>query len=357
MKASPQPPLAPFVVIVSLLLAVPTPALGQAFEDCVQNINNATVIVPASIQASVDGDSLEAGDAIAVYTDEGTCAGQGVWNGDNLSISAAGADSQQPEGFAADERLRFHVWDASTGTAYEADVAYATCDGANPLCKDDGAYESNRLFSLRTLDAAPAADAIPVELAGFEVTVNEGATPSAHRPEAVLRWETASESNNAGFEVQHRVPDAGPDAWERVAFVEGQGTTQETHRYTHRVDDLLPGTHTFRLKQVDLDGESTYTEAVEAVVTLSGAFDLVAPYPNPFRQQARFVLTVAEAQRVNIAAFNQLGQRVATLHSGTLPPNTQHTFQLDADRLASGLYFIQIQGEEFSVTERAVLVR
>lgn len=335
-----------FLVFLAMTIHFSPPAWGQAFEGCVENIDNATVVVPQSVQADVGNAALEPGDEIAVFTEDGTCAGYGVWDEESLSIAAAGKDDRNPDGFDIDEKLHFRVWEASSGTVYEATVTYESCDGDNPLCSDSGQYQTNRLYSLQELEANTT---LPVELMAFDATVEEDG--------ALLQWETASETNNAGFEVQHRAPQAASDAWTRRAFVEGQGTTNEAQRYTHRLNDLAPGTHHFRLKQMDLDGGFEYSTAVEVEVTMSEPFELVAPYPNPFRQHATFTLRVAEAQHVNIMAYNQLGQRVATLHEGDLIPNTEHTFRLEGQQLSSGMYFIQIRGEQFSTTERAVLVR
>lgn len=334
------------IAFVGWALLLPGDVWGQHFDDCVQNINNATVVVPASVQAQIEGASLEAGDEVALFASDGTCAGYGVWDEESLSIAAAGTGSQQPTGFESGEPIEFRVWDASEGRAYETDVRYTSCDESDSICKDDGFYESERLYRIEALDVISA---LPIELASFEAA-RDG-------EDMVLRWQTASETNNAGFEVQHQDPFALEKTWRRVAFVEGQGTTSEAKHYSHRMRDLSPGTHRFRLKQVDLDGTFEYTEAVEAGVGLKGAYDVVAPYPNPFRQQATFALTVAKAQRVDITAYNQLGQRVATLHNGQLEPNAPHTFQFDGGRLSSGLYFIRIQGEEFATTERTMLVR
>jgi len=328
------------------LFSLPHTAWTQAFDGCVRNIDNATVVVPASVEGIVADEAMEDGDEIAVFTSDSTCAGRGIWSGESLSIAVAGAGSQNPEGFASDEPLQFRVWDASSGTIYTSEVTYTPCDGSTPICMDEGLYKNNMLYSLSEIRSKSA---LPVELAAFQATVSgSGAT---------LRWETASETNNAGFEIQHQAPQAGDGEWTRASFVEGHGTTSDDQQYAHRINDLRPGTHQFRLKQIDLDGNFEYSATVEAVVELQGPFELVAPYPNPFRQRATFTLMVAEAQQVDITAYNQLGQRVATLHRGTLEPDAEHTFRLAARRLSSGLYFIQIHGETFSTTERAVLVR
>lgn len=60
-----------------------------------------------------------------------------------------------------------------------------------------------------------SSNVLPVELASFEA--------SADGDTAVLSWQTASETTNEGFQIEHRCLDAR--AWSTVAFVEGAGTT------------------------------------------------------------------------------------------------------------------------------------
>jgi hypothetical protein len=73
---------------------------------------------------------------------------------------------------------------------------------------------------------------LPVELTSFEVRLDGDAVQ--------LRWTTASETNNAGFEVLH--------------FVEGHGTTTEAQTYGFTAEELSAGRYVFRLRQIDYDG-------------------------------------------------------------------------------------------------------
>ena len=114
---------------------------------------------------------------------------------------------------------------------------------------------------------------LPVELTSFAATADGGAV--------VLSWTTASETNNAGFEVEHRSGDAAGTAmssvWQRLAFVEGRGTAVEAQTYGFRAEGLAPGTHRFRLKQVDYDGVFEYSPEVEVVVEVPRRLALEAP--------------------------------------------------------------------------------
>ncbi|MDX1439027.1 MAG: hypothetical protein R3284_03900, partial [Rubricoccaceae bacterium] len=93
--------------------------------------------------------------------------------------------------------------------------------------------------------------AIPVELTSFTARLLASG-------QAELSWATSSETNNAGFEVEHAIERNG--AWETVGFVEGHGTTTEAQTYSFTSDVLTQGgIHRFRLKQVDYDGQFEYS--------------------------------------------------------------------------------------------------
>ena len=186
---------------------------------------------------------------------------------------------------------------------------------------------------------------LPVELIRFDAT-----TTNEH---VDLVWETASESNNAGFEVQH----SWGEHYYTVAFIPGGGTKQGRTQYGYQFGNLAPGKHSFRLKQIDFDGTSTYTHTVDAYVSLKDPFHMGAAYPNPFNPVTQFTLTVAREQFVRVEVYNVLGARVAVLYADKLNPQEIHVFTLEADHLPSGIYLIQALGEHFKVTRRAMLLK
>lgn len=187
---------------------------------------------------------------------------------------------------------------------------------------------------------------LPVELASFEVLQTD--------QDVILQWQTASETNNSGFQVEQA--RGASDQFEQVAFVNGQGTTTETQTYQLRLSDLSADTYRFRLKQVDFDGTFTYSEHVEVAVELPDAFQLTEVYPNPFATEARFELTLKVAQDVRVEVYDATGRRLSQLHQGPLSAQ-RHSFQLDGNTLASGTYLVRVTGETFQATKTATLVR
>jgi hypothetical protein len=65
---------------------------------------------------------------------------------------------------------------------------------------------------------------VPVELASFNAAVSGN--------EVSLRWITSTETNNAGFEVERKAENG---VFEKIAFVEGKGTTTEVNGYTYKM--------------------------------------------------------------------------------------------------------------------------
>ena len=87
------------------------------------------------------------------------------------------------------------------------------------------------------------------------------------------------------------------------------------------------------------------------------AFELSAPYPNPFNPQTRFTLRLGRAQPVHLALYDMLGRRVRVLYAGRLPAGEAHLFTFNADGLPSGLYMIRVEGPSFAATRPVMLVR
>jgi len=198
---------------------------------------------------------------------------------------------------------------------------------------------------------AGAESALPVELTHFDV-LGQGDT-------ALLQWETVQETNNAGFEVEYR--SHASDASGRfvaLGFVEGQGTTLAAHQYTYTSPELPPGTYTFRLKQVDYDGQFAYSPEVTLTLDLKHVYQLTAPYPNPMRAGgSQSTLTVATSQQASVRIYDILGREVALLFAGQLTGNQPYHLRLDLQDLASGLYVLRAEGETFRAQQTFTLQR
>jgi len=198
---------------------------------------------------------------------------------------------------------------------------------------DLGAFES---------DGSP----LPVELASFT------ARPNGQSVE--LAWSTVSETDNAGFYVQHQAPERS--GWTDLAFVEGAQTTDQARSYRYTAEKLDYGVHRFRLRQVDLDGTQTLSSPITTELRLDASLAMQVS-PNPVQDQARINVTVQTSQAVSVALFDVLGRKVRTLHNGELAANRTEVLSLNARGLSSGVYFVRMVGERGTETRQVVVAR
>lgn len=187
---------------------------------------------------------------------------------------------------------------------------------------------------------------IPVELVRFD-----------GRPDGDvvrLTWETASETNNAGFSVERRIEGA----FEDLGFVKGHGTTTEPQRYAFTDRGLagVDGAVEYRLRQVDVDGAFAHSAPIIVRVSVPAELGFSALGANPMRSATtvRYVLT--QNGPVRLSVYNVLGQRVALLVDASLPAGP-HSAVVPVDRLASGSYFLRLDTPAGARTERFAVVR
>ena len=187
---------------------------------------------------------------------------------------------------------------------------------------------------------------LPVELTLFKALVDG--------PDVLLAWETASETNNAGFDVQH-FNDLQP--WQSLGWVDGHGTTELARSYTYRVENLEPGRHRFRLKQIDFDGTFEYHAEVEVLVEMVERFVIEPVYPNPFNPEAQFRFAVQRSQAVRVALYDLLGRQVKVLYDGVAASGQMQAVRIDGSVLPSGLYLVRVAGTSFVDTQTVTLLK
>ena len=197
---------------------------------------------------------------------------------------------------------------------------------------------------------ATTAAPLPVELASFDGTqIRSGAIQ--------LTWTTASETNNAGFRVQHQQGEGG---WTNLGFRESKaenGTTTEAQAYRFMAADLSPGKHQFRLKQKDLDGGETFSETLEVNVRPEDPIAVQGVSPNPVQGASTLRFTTRESGSVTVGLYDVLGRQVKTLHEGRVTGGQPQQVTLDASTVSSGVYFLRVKSEGFTKTRRLTVVQ
>ncbi len=151
--------------------------------------------------------------------------------------------------------------------------------------------------------SALGGSALPVLLTVFELKETQD---SIH-----LHWITASEINNQGFFIQCKTQLG---SWKPIAFIDGQGTTSVSHRYTYSFTSMPTETVYYRLKQVDYDGQYTFSNVLQWR-------NEVTPSKNIYWYQSEDdVVFDAYTSRIqSIELYNHLGKKIYQSVTPTQP--------------------------------------
>ena len=198
-------------------------------------------------------------------------------------------------------------------------------EGTGTAISTDGSVSIAGTYTIATTDAV--ANVLPVELLHFS------AAPRGDQVE--LRWATASEVGHAAFVVER---SRSGKVFEHVTKVAGDGRDRYERRDYQVTDEQpLPGTSYYRLKQIDLDGTTAYSDVVPVTLRAGGKEGAVTLFPNPGRDQ----VTVTSQHRLDdaeLVLFNAAGQRIPVRYTAQ-----DYQLELPVQHLPAGLYFLQIR--------------
>jgi hypothetical protein len=176
--------------------------------------------------------------------------------------------------------------------------------------------------------------ALPVELIYFSAEKNGN--------DALLNWATASEINNAYFDIQRSTDGV---TFEKIGQVAGAGNSTETINYAY-TDNTLSSVNApvvyYRLKQVDVDNNSQYSNIASVdITTATPVFKIISMYPNPFSDHFSVSYFSPESQSVTMSIYDVRGALVSeetvTAESG------MNIYSIpNAARLANGFYTMNI---------------
>lgn len=198
---------------------------------------------------------------------------------------------------------------------------------------------------------------LPVELTSFTATANCS--------NVTLNWQTATEVNNYGFEVErtsHNPPfDKGgtQGGWETIGFVPGSGNSNSVKHYSFTDNLNLNLNLYYRLKQIDNDGTVNYSDIVEVEVnSLPTEFALSQNYPNPFNPSTVISYQLPLNSFVTLELFAVTGEKVGTLVNGEQEAG-YYNFELNSAKfnLTSGIYFFRLIAGNYSNTRKLILVK
>jgi hypothetical protein len=217
---------------------------------------------------------------------------------------------------------------------------------SDPVISRNGLTQATLASTLFYI-ASTSSSALPVEMTSF-TAVLQGTS-------ALLKWSTATEVNNNGFEIQRRAE--GTTSWAKVGFASGAGTSNAPKAYSYEDKNLAPGVYVYRIKQIDNNGAFKYSASTQVDAGVSTTLQLCGNYPNPFNPTTNIQFSVPQDGYASLKIYNILGQEVATLFSGIAKTGHYIPATFNASRLASGIYFARLQYSGKSLVQRMLMTK
>lgn len=191
---------------------------------------------------------------------------------------------------------------------------------------------------------------VPVELVSFSFEVDKNSV--------LLQWQTATESNNFGFEIQRRNSDIRE--FQKIGFVNGNGTTANPQQYIFSDINLTPGLYQYRIKQLDFGGTFEFSPCISVEVTYPRQFGLSQNYPNPFNAQTLISFELPQAAFVKLIIYDVTGRQVITLVNQRENAGYFQALWNGLDDggipVSSGVYFYQLQFDSEKSEIKKVIV-
>ena len=241
---------------------------------------------------------------------------EAITGGSNLSLTAQWNSTEELSNF---DRTACYV-SRYAGPGWNADAS-ATAAGSDPYTRTRTGVTTLSYFAIGSRGV------LPVELTDFSLVVQQR--------EVMLSWQTKTERNNHHFSIE-RSNDG------RLFFEIGQqlgaGATDEPQDYQFADKHPLPGLNYYRLRQVDVNGQSTYTPIITA--TLS---ELPAHlYPSIATDQLQVLWNELPDDAIHWAIFDANGRR---LQSGEWDSENAY-YELNINDLTQGWYLLRLQLEK-----------
>jgi len=204
---------------------------------------------------------------------------------------------------------------------------------------------------------------LPVELSSFNVVLIGS--------EVLLKWTTATEINNFGFDVERTNGLNGPgEYWNKIGFVAGNGKIKSPKDYSF-IDNPLEGNKYFyRLKQIDNDGQYEYSNVISIDLNTPNKYAMYQNYPNPFNPYTTIGFSIptspfnpspyqGEGNRerlITLTVYDVLGRKVAILVNEEKPAGS-YEVEFNASQLPSGVYFYRLKAGEYVETKKMLLIK
>lgn len=172
--------------------------------------------------------------------------------------------------------------------------------------------------------------ALPVNILSFN--------GERRKNEVMLEWSTATEANNKGFELQRSADGRNFTGMFFIATQASQGNSNTKLQYNFTDVRPMNGSNYYRLKQVDRDGNISYSTIVLIKNSAANGITLDV-YPNPVKDRVKIKLASPTLNKVDLVLTDMAG-RVIKKRSVQLIAG-DNFIEIEMANVQSGQYLVK----------------
>ncbi len=173
---------------------------------------------------------------------------------------------------------------------------------------------------------------LPVSLTNFSGTKGNGFN--------TLNWTTSSEQNNKGFDIERSIDGNNFSAIGFKVSKADNGYSNSMLNYSFVDDKLNSSSNYYRLKQIDQDGKSKYSNVILLKADRINNIKLSSLYPNPASDEITVSIDAPSSEKVILIVTDIYGKQLMTnkinVEAGT------NISTLKVNQLAAGTYLVKL---------------
>jgi len=239
-------------------------------------------------------------------------------------------------------------------SAYPTSQYTVSGDYSGLVSADDlilvGPFDTGSLYSLYVTDEnncgasvtsqSIVCEKLPIDLISY--------TGKAQAQGNMLKWVTASETENAYFTLEHSTDG---NSFKAITTIEGAGTISNPQSYNFLHRDAPAGISYYKLWQTDLNGTKNYVGIV-SLTRGEVSLNITSILPIPVLEFVELSYTSISESQAQLQIFDALGRNMVDM---SILSNTGiNDRTIDVSSFTPGIYFLTISQGDDAVTEKFI---